>query len=172
MYAYDMYACQLAIFCYVEIMNERNPLVENYLGALIRRLHQQSTAVFAEEMARSGYDLTPMQFATLKALSQYGDMDQARLAEYIACDRATMGGIIDRLERKAWIARRISPKDRRARIVSLTPAGQRLQDEVEPIVNVLQKSIAAELTDEEYERFMYLLQKSLKSVDFITVVSE
>lgn len=165
MYTYNMYACQFETFCYDEIMNDENISIENYLGALIRRLHQRSTAIFTDGMARLGYDLTPMQFASLKALSQYGAMDQARLADYVACDRATMGGIIDRMERKTWVERHISPKDRRARIARLTPMGEEVLHLVEPPVRELQNLIAANLSDEELGIFVQLLQKSLNTVE-------
>ena len=82
-------------------------------GHVIRRLHQQSTQVFVHRTQAAGFDLTPVQFAALDAIHAHPTTDQARVAEMIAYDRATIGGVIDRLEQKGWIHRVVSAQDRR-----------------------------------------------------------
>ena len=94
-------------------------------GHLIRRLHQQSTLVFVQRTQAAGFDLTPIQFAALDAIHNHPGTDQATVAELIAYDRATIGGVIERLEQKGWVDRVVSERDRRARELSLTPEGQR-----------------------------------------------
>ncbi|MCB2070356.1 MAG: MarR family transcriptional regulator, partial [Ottowia sp.] len=74
-------------------------------GHLIRRLHQQSTQIFVQRTQAAGFDLTPVQFAALDAIRAYPATDQATVAEMIAYDRATIGGVIDRLEQKGWVRR-------------------------------------------------------------------
>lgn len=134
---------------------------EPYLGYLIRRLHQQSSAIFAQEIAKAGVDLTPRQFAALSEIRNQGNVDQARLAEFVGCDRATMGGIVERLEKKGLVVRNIDPSDRRARLVSLTPEGGALLDRAEPVVSNLQTRIVSSLNDEEQEALKRLLMKTL-----------
>jgi DNA-binding MarR family transcriptional regulator len=48
------------------------------------------------------------------------------VAELIGYDRATIGGVIDRLEKKGWIRRVVSERDRRARELSLTAKGKKV----------------------------------------------
>ncbi len=98
--------------------------LQDMAGHLIRRLHQISVSVFTERMRDAGFDLTPVQFATLAALEAHPDVDQATLAGLIAHDRVTIGGAVDRMEAKGLISRRVSPQDRRARRVRLTDAGR------------------------------------------------
>ena len=69
-------------------------------GHLIRRLHQQSTQVFAQRTQAAGFDLTPVQYAALEAIYEYPGSDQKFVAEQIGYDRATIGGVIERLEKK------------------------------------------------------------------------
>ena len=95
-------------------------------GHLIRRLHQQSTQVFQARMQAAGFDLTSVQFAALDAIAEQPDIDQASLAVAISFDRATIGGVIDRLEQKGLVQRVVSAQDRRARQLSLTPDGEQL----------------------------------------------
>ncbi|WP_292685703.1 MarR family transcriptional regulator [Novosphingobium sp.] len=75
-------------------------------GHLIRRLQQQSTQVFAARMREAGFDITPVQFAAMDALAARPGIDQATLAQLIAYDRATIGGVVDRLEGKGWSSAR------------------------------------------------------------------
>ena len=106
-------------------------------GHLIRRLHQQSTQVFQSETLAAGFELTSVQFAALDAVAAQPGIDQASLAAAISFDRATIGGVIDRLELKGLVQREVSEADRRARCLRLTPAGRRLLAAVRPVVERL-----------------------------------
>lgn len=128
-------------------------------GHLIRRLHQQSTQVFVQRTQAAGFDLTPVQFAALDAIHSHPGTDQARVAEAIAYDRATIGGVIDRLERKGWVRRVVSERDRRARELSLTAEGERVFSALLPIVRELQDDILGSLGDAERARFLALARR-------------
>lgn len=130
-------------------------------GHLIRRLHQQSTQAFQAQMQAAGHDLTSVQFAALDAIAQQPGIDQASLAALIGFDRATMGGVLDRLEAKGLVQRTVSPQDRRARLLALSPAGARLLAEVRPVVEALQAEILAALNPAEQARFLALARRAL-----------
>lgn len=130
-------------------------------GHWIRRLHQQTTQVFMQRTQAAGFDLTPVQFAALDAVQAQPGIDQARLAELIAYDRATIGGVIERLEHKGWVRRVIRPQDRRARELSLTPEGERVLAALLPVVNALQVDILQPLSAAEQTRFVSLVRKLL-----------
>ncbi|MBT9384397.1 MarR family transcriptional regulator [Pseudooceanicola sp. CBS1P-1] len=130
-------------------------------GHLIRRLHQRSTQVFLREAQRAGLELTQVQFAALETLSRNEGIDQAQLAALIAYDRATIGGVVERLERKALLRREVSPRDRRARVLTLTPEGRALIERFLPVVAGLQDEILSELTPEERRQLHALMGKAL-----------
>lgn len=123
-------------------------------GHLIRRIHQQSTQIFIQRTQAAGFDLTPVQFAALDAIHGNPATDQALVAEVINYDRATIGGVIDRLEKKGWIRRVVSERDRRARELSLTAKGNSVLSALKPIVQDLQKEILSPLSDLEQECFI------------------
>ena len=129
-------------------------------GHLIRRLHQLSTRVFTTRMREAGFDLTPVQFVALDALRLNAGIDQAGLAQAIAKDRATVGAVADRLVQKGLVERRVSRRDKRARELALTEAGQALLDRLMPVVEALQSEILPGLTPEEYRRFVALAAKA------------
>ena len=131
-------------------------------GHLIRRLHQQSTQHFAQRTQAEGFHLTPIQFAALDAIHAHPAMDQARLAEAIAYDRATIGGVIDRLEHKGWIHRVVSERDRRARELSLTTQGERVRTALLPIVQDLQDDILQPLSNADRACFLRLARQLVR----------
>ncbi len=130
-------------------------------GHLIRRLHQQSTQVFQARLQAAGVDLTAVQFAALDAIEQQPGIDQASLAAGIGFDRATIGGVVDRLEQKALLLRVVSENDRRARELTLTREGKKLLAAVRPLVEALQADILAPLTAAERRSFQALARKAL-----------
>lgn len=130
-------------------------------GHLIRRLHQQSTQVFQARMQAAGVDLTSVQFAALDAVTQAPGLDQAGLAATIGFDRATIGGVVDRLEAKGLLTRQVSASDRRARLLHPTPAGRRLLAACRPEVEALQADILAPLSRAEQATFLRLARRAL-----------
>ncbi|MGI1669900.1 MAG: MarR family transcriptional regulator [Neptuniibacter sp.] len=134
------------------------------VGHLIRRLNQNSTQVFSVKMQAAGYDLTPVQFAAMNAIANSPGIDQAGVAAEIAYDRATIGGVIDRLEQKGYITRTVSKRDRRAREVSLSETGAEVFDQILPVVIELQTGILPGLTQEEQTMFLQLANKAIVNI--------
>ena len=130
-------------------------------GHLIRRLHQQSTQIFQARTQEAGFDMTSVQFAALDAIAEQPGIDQASLAATISFDRATIGGVIDRLESKGLVQRAVSESDRRARLLSLTRDGEKLLAACRPIVEALQAEILGALSRTERKAFLTLAHKAL-----------
>ncbi|HVO05800.1 MAG TPA: MarR family transcriptional regulator [Burkholderiaceae bacterium] len=130
-------------------------------GHLIRRLHQQSTQIFQAKTQAAGLELTSVQFAALDAIAQQPGIDQASLAATISFDRATIGGVIDRLEFKGLVQRVVSAQDRRARQLHLTPDGRQLLAASRPVVEALQADILGPLSRAERATFVALAHKAL-----------
>ena len=139
--------------------------VSDMAGHLIRRLHQQSTQVFALRTQEAGFDLTPVQYAALEAIYENPGSDQKFVAEMIGYDRATIGGVIERLEKKGWVRRVVSDQDRRARELSLTAKGNSIRSALEPIVEALQHEILQPLTALEQEAWIGLSRKVVWRAD-------
>lgn len=127
-------------------------------GHLIRRLHQKSVALFTEAMAQAGLNLTPVQFAALRMLSDHPGVDQATVASYIAYDRATLGKVVDRLVIRGLVNRDISQRDRRARVLHLTEEGQDMLLSAIPHVQGLQPRILDGLDANETKQFLRMLR--------------
>jgi DNA-binding MarR family transcriptional regulator len=128
-------------------------------GHLIRRAQRLAVAIFMNHMSTSGHDLTPVQFGALSVIGDNPGIDQATLAQHIAYDRVTIGGVIDRLCQKGHVQRLVNPEDRRSRVLSLTPGGATILQDAIPDVLAAQDGILAGLTTAERQTFMALLRK-------------
>lgn len=126
-------------------------------GYFIRRQQQIAVAIFLEEAEPQG--LTPVQFAALLTVARQPGLDQRSLAATIGLDTSTVASVIDRLEARGLMRRQPSLEDRRLRLLTATPAGITLLDEVEPGVLRAQERILAPLSAEERRHFLQLLMK-------------
>lgn len=126
-------------------------------GHLIRRAHQISGALFSANLAPQ--DLTQVQYAAMVAIGGQSLIDATRLSELIALDKATLGGVIDRLEAKGFVRRRASKDDRRVKLITLTPAGRSVLESVESKVLKGESQLLAPLSAAERRRLIVLLRK-------------
>jgi MarR family transcriptional regulator, temperature-dependent positive regulator of motility len=134
---------------------------EDMPGHLARRFQQIAVAVFLAEIEQAGFDLTPVQYAALAAISANPGIDQITLAGLIAYDRTTITGVIDRLVQKNLVIREASSRDRRARVLTLTPEGKKTLRAITPAVEAAQATMLRGLTAAEGKELMRLLRKAI-----------
>ncbi|MGE3247274.1 MAG: MarR family winged helix-turn-helix transcriptional regulator [Beijerinckiaceae bacterium] len=127
-------------------------------GHYIRRVQQVAVRLFSEGV--SG-DITPVQFAALSALADAPGQGQAALASAIGYDRATIGGVIDRLETKGFVSRVADPGDRRSNILNLTKAGAAALETARPQVEAVQEKLLAPLSESERAQYRAMCRKIL-----------
>src|SRR5947207_15623613 len=130
-------------------------------GHLARRFQQIAVAVFLAEVDQAGYDLTPVQYAALAAVTANPGIDQVTLAGLIAYDRTTITGVVDRLVQKDLLVRRASSTDRRARALQITAEGARILRGIEPAVETAQRTMLRGLSADETKEFLRLLRKAI-----------
>jgi len=128
-------------------------------GHFIRRLQQVAVRLFGEAV---GAQMTPVQYAALSAVDQRPGAGQAALAALIGYDRATIGGVIDRLEQKGWVARSGSPDDRRLNLLALTEEGRAALHAATPAVAAAQEKLFEPLDDQERAAFERICLKLLR----------
>lgn len=133
---------------------------------LIRRAHQISWALFLDEC--NEFNLTPVQYAALVALQAYEGTDATRLSSLIAFDRATIGNVLERLEKRGLIRREAGTEDKRQKLLFLTKAGKKILEDVTPAVDRVQARILAPLCEDERQMMVALLTKMTLSNNEVT----
>jgi MarR family transcriptional regulator, temperature-dependent positive regulator of motility len=123
-------------------------------GHLIRRAHQLAVSTFSETHGR---DVTPVQYAVLRALHHEPGIDQVTLAQRVALDTSTTADIATRLESKGWIERVLLA--RRQRSLHLTAAGEAILGAMMPRVAPMYRQLLQGLDADEQAEFLRLLRK-------------
>ncbi len=147
------------VVCFVDDV----PPVRRVPNALARRFFQICTAATAESVAEAG--LMPLEFAVMTHLSRDGgepDADQRRLAAMLGIDRNSAGLLVERLEHKGLVTRRINAADRRARMVRLTTEGERLLRKLLPKAHSGQQRLLDVLKPAEREMLLDLLLRVIE----------
>ena len=126
-------------------------------GHLIRRLQQIAVGIWLEEVGDS--PVRPLQHGVLRAIEAVPGVDQMQLSRLMAIDRSTAQELVQRMERKGWVARSRDGKDRRRRILTLTEAGTEVLKGIRAANARAQERILAPLNDVERVAFMTTLSK-------------
>jgi DNA-binding MarR family transcriptional regulator len=98
------------------------------VGELTRRLIDYGESRIA------GLGLTMPQAELLRALGSPLPMNQ--IAGRMHCDASNLTGIVDRLEGRGLVERRVRADDRRVKEIALTPDGRRVKRQVDGVLNV------------------------------------
>jgi DNA-binding MarR family transcriptional regulator len=136
---------------------DENRVIHEKPGHLIRRLQQIAVALFVSET--NGFEITPVQYAALLAVSLHPSIDQTALVNIIAYDRSTIGEVIARLVTKKLVRRTKGESDGRTKVLHVTAAGKHLLHDIQPFVLAAQRQILAPLSPEERTLFMKMLAR-------------
>jgi DNA-binding MarR family transcriptional regulator len=97
-------------------------------GFLIRDTHLSVARALRQHLSEAG--VTPGQWYVLKVLWHQDGTSQRELSDRVGITQPVILNALRRLERAGWIRRQRSATDRRSRIVFLTEAGRRLEQDL------------------------------------------
>ena len=131
--------------------------IREYIGFLLAKACQHVASVCGEEFA--AYGITPAQFIVLMHMEGFKADSQVCLSQMTGIDRTTIGGIVDRLERKGLVARTTVIEDRRVRRVVLTDDGLKLKNELLVAAERVRSRITNKISTNEYAELGRLLKR-------------
>ena len=129
-------------------------------GYLARRFQQVCAAIISESLAAEG--LSQLQWAVLVSIDNYPGIDQRRLAEALGIVAVNVGQIIDELEAKGVVERRLNGADRRVRELFLTARGTKLRKRLQPNNRLTNARILAPLSPDERKTLIDLLVRVIE----------
>lgn len=130
---------------------------------LARRFHQICNGVTAEVLAAD--NLTPKVYGVLSAIQEDPGISQRQLASSFGVDQASLGDMVDELETKGLVERKVDKGDRRARRLHVTRQGAALRDRLRPRLLAAQEQILAPLSKPERKQLIDMLVRVLESND-------
>lgn len=120
------------------------------LGALFAQVTRE--LIDAERPLLAAHGLSMWEYIVLSQLNRRPAGTQLALAQAIGYDKTRLIGLLDELERDGLIARRPDPNDRRARVVTLTDAGQARRAAAQADIRAMEEEFLADLDAAERKR--------------------
>ena len=105
------------------------------------------------ERAAANYGLTVPRLELLFVLGLQGQCKQVELATYLDCSPRQVTALVDGLEASGHVERKMSPEDRRVRLIDLTDESRRIVDEVVSARVALAEWLFEGLDDDDLQTF-------------------
>jgi MarR family transcriptional regulator, lower aerobic nicotinate degradation pathway regulator len=138
--------------------------VQRRLGAVLSWAAESVQAVADRALEPLG--LTVKHFGVMTFLRYEAELDrqgaqlsQQAIGERLRIDRTTMVSLIDELERAGYVKRERNPDDRRAYVITLTPAGKKVQARAEKAVDAHALEFFRPLSEPERRELHRLLAR-------------
>ena len=139
----------------MSLMNREN--LDANFGFLLHDVARLMRTVFDRRGRELG--LTRSQSWVLTMLYAKEGVTQSELADFMVLEKATLGRLLDRLEEKEWVERRMDTLDRRVNRLYLTDKVQEVMRALRNIAAEVRNDALGDLTDNERERFIDTLLK-------------
>jgi MarR family transcriptional regulator, transcriptional regulator for hemolysin len=129
------------------------PLASDLCWLLARASHVLMTESTAA-LEQSG--ISPREHAVL-ATAMTGELTQTEIARQVGLDKTTMVVTVDELEAAGLAERRPSRTDRRARVITVTKAGERKVREAEKVLDRVRDDVLSALPLDDRQPFLHAL---------------
>ncbi|WP_270182685.1 MarR family winged helix-turn-helix transcriptional regulator [Alkalihalobacillus sp. CinArs1] len=113
------------------------------------------------------FDLYTSQWAILYCLDQFGPMKQTEIWKYLNVEAPTTTRTLTKMESNNWIER-AEGEDKRERIVCLTDYAKSKLPEIKASIQEMEESLLQNLSNEDQEQFMTLLNKIGSEKEVVT----
>lgn len=107
----------------------------------------------------SSYGLNSTEFGVLELLWSKGEYPVQQIAKKILISSSSTTYVINQLEKKGLVQRRIDTKDRRVAYIGLSPSGFDLMREIFPVHVAKLDKVFGNLSEEELQGLSTLLKK-------------
>lgn len=129
-------------------------------GFIVNDLARIIRAEMDRRTTDAGLGLTTGEGRVLLNVRRTGAIRQNLLAERLGIEAMTLSGVLDRLEGKGYVERQPDPADRRAKLITLTEAGNAVVTGIEPITFAIRSDAAAGIDPEEWQKVLAALRSA------------
>lgn len=133
-----------------------------YRSLSIRRLLQLHSALWFQHVST---EVSSVQYGVLYFLNRHGELGQRELMDLAQLDKSSLAELLSRMEANGTIATARDPRDRRRKVVTLTPAGHTLFTSLSSAAVRVNDMLTAGLTATETSTLDRLLEKAFLTAD-------
>ncbi len=105
------------------------------------------------------YPINATEFAVMEFLYSKGEKNIQEIRDRILLASGSATYVVDNLEKKGYVNRKISQRDKRVTYIKLTQVGKSLMDDIFPAHKINTKKIFDDLTEEELVTLKQILKK-------------
>ena len=138
--------------------------IEELLLYWVYRVQTEGATLLARRFRVAGHDITPEQFGVLARLCIQQGMNQSQLGEWMLKDRHNITRILNLLEKHGYIERRLDSSDKRIFRIFLTESGQRVQEELMPIVTKHLDELLDGIPDHDQQTVRRILERIVTNI--------
>ncbi len=133
----------------------RNDDPDSSIGFLISDVSRLLRRVYDRRVEPLG--LTRAQWRVLVHVYRRAGVSQTALAQILEIEKPTLGRLVDRLEHKGWVERRIDDRDQRARRLVITEQARPLIDQMEELAEAVHADALDSVPDDETDQLYHTL---------------
>jgi DNA-binding MarR family transcriptional regulator len=130
------------------------------IGFLVKRC-----GVLMTQLAERRFESTSVSFiqwnALMRLCSQAGVMSATQLSKELGYDMGALTRVVDELERRAFVRRERSRRDRRAVEIAITAAGRRQAESAKRVIVELLNKLVEPYSEAEFATLTHLMQRML-----------
>jgi len=124
-----------------------------YKAGLRMRLHLQHV------FKKNGYSITIDHWSVIRVLYEKGGLSQIELANILEKNKANITRILDVMQKRGLIIRKVDPDDRRRHIVFLTDKATEMAKKLFPLVLSVKETSRRNLSAKEIEKLKETLNR-------------
>jgi len=133
-------------------------------GLLIKKIHDTLEKNANNELRADGLTLAQLQMLITLNNNEHGISSLKELEKYLQIAQSTTVGIVKRLEIKGLVEGYTDSKDKRMKLVKITPAGKAVCHKAQYNMDATEQRILHGLSKPESEQLHILLQKVHKNL--------
>lgn len=144
-------------------LEEQPKLKTHFTGSIFYEIEltaKYCTMLGAQVFEKFNTGIAVKEFSTLDTILCNPGICQRDLAKLILVDRANTGKILDNLEKKGYIARKLAVKNNRpVKIAELTEAGRKKAEEVTSIIRPHMEAVRMKIQNSDLSKVTSLLRE-------------
>ena len=135
--------------------------MNNEFKAIIGIMRASNLLIGDLKKTLKNYPINATEFSVMEFLYSKGEKSIQEIRDRILLASGSATYVVDNLEKKGYITRNVSQKDKRVTYIRLTEEGMKLMDEIFPIHKKNTKRIFEKINDKE----LVILKEILKKIN-------
>ncbi|MBY6093417.1 MarR family winged helix-turn-helix transcriptional regulator [Ferrimonas balearica] len=137
------------------------PELDNSLTFMMSLAQKQYRAVCNQRLGEA-FNITLEMVGAMKALDYLGCIPQQQMADVLKRDRSVTKRLVDNCIKRGLIEAGRSDTNRKARMLSLTDEGRRVNQECTPILHAISEDFLAQLSGQERQQLSDIMHKLIR----------